>query len=106
MVSMPGFFHGEDHAFEGKRLAEEGRVYLLKDGELRTKRLDELSPSDAPHPTAGLEANEARAGEHSTTEDDALVTEMPGGATLSHHEDASRHLRERWRGLKGAWEHP
>jgi hypothetical protein len=29
MVSMLGFFHGEDHALQDKRLAQEGRVYLL-----------------------------------------------------------------------------
>jgi hypothetical protein len=29
MVSMLGFFHGEEQALADKRLAEEGRVYLL-----------------------------------------------------------------------------
>ena len=47
MVSMLGFFHGEKQALEDKRLAEAGRVYLLKDGKLLTNPmcgfLDELS---------------------------------------------------------------
>ena len=47
MVSMLGFFHGEEHALQDKRLAEEGHVYLLKGGRLLTKRIDELNPPDA-----------------------------------------------------------
>jgi hypothetical protein len=105
MVSMLSFFHGEEQALEDKRLAEEGRVYLLKGGRLRTKRIDELDPSDAPYLMAELEANEAMAGEHSTAEGEVTVTEMPGGATFTHphYEDATRHLRERWSKLKRAW---
>ena len=106
MVSMLAFFHGEEHAREDRRLAEGGRIYLLKGGKLTTKRIDELRPSDAPHMMAELEATQAMAEEHSVTEDRATVTVMPGGATFTHphYEDATAHLRERWRGLKGTWD--
>ena len=106
MVSMLGFFHGEEQALEDKRLAEEGRVYLLKGGKLLTKRIDELDPSAAPYLMAELEANEAMAQEHSAAEGEATVTQMPGGTTFTHphYEDATKHLRERWRKLKETWE--
>ena len=106
MVSMLGFFHGEEQALEDKRLAEEGRVYLLKGGRRLTKPIGELVPSDAPHLMAELEANEAMVEEHSVSEGEATVTQMPGGATFTHphYEDATHHLRERWRELKGRWQ--
>jgi hypothetical protein len=106
MVSMLGFFHGEEQALEDKRLAEEGRVYLLKGGRRLTKPIDELDPSDAPYLMAELEANEAMAQEHSVAEGEATVTQMPGGATFTHphYEDATHHLRERWHELKGKWQ--
>ena len=106
MVSMLGFFHGKEQALEDKRLAEEGRVYLLKGGKLLTKRIDELDPSAAPYLMAELEANEAMAQEHSAAEGEATVTQMPGGTTFTHphYEDATKHLRERWRKLKETWE--
>ncbi len=106
MVSMLGFFHGEERALEDKRLAEEGRVYLLKDGKLLTKRIDDLGPSDAPFLMAELEANQAMAEEHSVADGEHTVTEMPGGATFTHphYDDATRDLRERWRNLKEVWE--
>ncbi len=106
MVSMLGFFHGEEQALEDKRLAEEGRVYLLKGGSRLTKPIDELDPSEAPYLMAELEANEAMAQEHSVAEGEATVTQMPGGATFTHphYEDATHHLRERWRELKGRWQ--
>lgn len=104
-ISMLTFFHGEEHAFEDKRLAEEGYVYLLKDGRLRTKRVDDLRPEDAPYLMAELEATQALAGEHSTVEDQVTVTEIPGGATLTypHYEDASSSLRKRWSELRATW---
>ena len=106
MVSMLGFFHGEEQALEDKRLADEGRVYLLKDGKLLTKRIDALSPSDAPYLMAELEANQAMAEEHSAAAGEQTVTEMPGGATFTHphYDDATKDLRERWRNLKEMWE--
>jgi hypothetical protein len=106
MVSMLGFFHGEEQALEDKHLAEEGRVYLLKDGKLLTKRIDDLRPSDAPYLMAELERNQAMAEEHSAADGEVTVTEIPGGATFTHphYEDATKHLRERWRELNGAWE--
>jgi hypothetical protein len=107
MVSMLGFFHGEDHALQDKRLAQEGRVYLLKGGKLLTKRIDELDLSDAPFLMAELEANEAMVEEHSVAEGDITMTQVPGGGatfTHPHYEDATRHLRERWRELKGRWQ--
>ena len=105
MVSMLGLFHGEEHALEDKRLAEMGHVYMLEGGRLRTKPIDELAPSDAPHLMAELEANQAMAEEHSFAEGGATVTRMPGGATFVHppYEDATGHLRERWREPKGRW---
>jgi hypothetical protein len=65
-----------------------------------------LQPSDAPYLMAELEANEAMAEEHSVVEGEATVTQMPGGATFTHphYEDATKHLRERWRELKETWE--
>lgn len=106
MVSMLGFFHGEERALQDKRLAEEGRVYLLKGGKLLTKHIDELDPSDAPYLMAELEANQAMAEEHSAAVGEETVTELPGGATLTHphYEDATKHLRNRWRELKQTWE--
>ncbi len=106
MVSMLSFFHGEEQALEDKRLAERGYVYLLDGGKLRTKHIDRLGPSDAPHLMAELEANQAMAEEHSAAEGEATVTEVPGGATFTHphYEDATKHLRERWRKLKEGWE--
>ena len=106
MVSMLGFFHGEKRALEDKRLAEEGRVYLLKGGKLLTKRIDDLKPSDAPYLMAELEANEAMVEEHSVAEGDITTTQVPGrGAfTHPHYEDATHDLRERWRELKGTWQ--
>lgn len=106
MVSMLGFFHGEEQALQDKRLAEGGYVYLLERGKLRTKHIDQLDPSDAPYLMAELEANQAMAEEHSAAEGEATVTQMPGGATFTHphYDDATKHLRERWRNLKEAWE--
>ena len=106
MVSMLGFFHGQEQALEDKRLAEEGRVYLLKGGRRMTKPIDELNPSDAPYLMAELEANEAMAQEHSVAEGEATVTQMPGGTTFTHphYEDATHHLRERWHELKERWQ--
>ena len=106
MVSMLSFFHGEEQALEDKRLAEGGYVYLLVRGKLRIKHIDKLNPSDAPYLMAELEANQAMAEEHSVTEDRVTVTVMPGGATFTHphYEDATRHLRERWRKLQGEWD--
>ena len=100
MVSMLALFHGEEHARENRRLAEGGWIYLLrglKGGKLTTKRIDDLRPSDAPYMMAE---------EHSVTEDRVTVTVMPGGSTFTHphYEDATGHLRERWRGLKGKWD--
>jgi hypothetical protein len=105
MVSMLGFFHGEAQALEDKRLAEEGCVYLLKDGKLLTKHIDDLSPSDAPYLMAELERNQAMAEEHSAADGEETVTEIPGGATFTHphYEDTTKHLRERWRNLKETW---
>ena len=106
MVSMLGFFHGEKQALEDKRLAEEGRVYLLKGGKLLTKRIDDLNPSDAPYLMAELEANEAMVEEHSVAKGDMTVTEIPGGGTFTHphYEDATLHLRKRWGELRGTWQ--
>jgi hypothetical protein len=106
MVSMLGFFHGEQQALRDKRLAERGYVYLLERGELRTKHLDQLKPSDAPYLMAELEANQAMAEEHSAAAGEQTVTEMPGGATFTHphYDDATKDLRERWRNLKEMWE--
>lgn len=105
MVSMLGFFHGEQHALEDKRLAERGYVYLLKRGKFSAKHIDQLVPSDAPYLMAELEANQAMAEEHSVVEQEATVTQMPGGATFTHphYEDATRHLRNQWHSLKAAW---
>ncbi|MEJ7815211.1 MAG: hypothetical protein WKF53_08540 [Rubrobacter sp.] len=105
MVSMLAFFHSEEHARQDKRLAELGHVYLLKDGKLTTRRIGELHPSDAPHMMAELEATQAMGEEHSVTEDRVTVTVMPGGATFTHphYEDATGHLRTRWRELKATW---
>ena len=106
MVLMLGFFHGEEHALQDERLAQEGCVYLLKGGKLLTKRIDELDPSDAQYLMAELEANEAMVEEHSVAEGDITRTEVPGGATFTHphYEDATHHLRERWHELKGRWQ--
>ena len=105
MVSMLGFFHGEEQALTDKRLAEEGHVYLLKGGRRLTKRIDELDPSDAPYLMAELEANKAMAEEHSSANGEETVTQLPGGATFTHphYEDATKHLRDRWRNLKETW---
>jgi hypothetical protein len=105
MVSMLGFFHGQERALEDKRLAESGYVYLLVRGKLRTKHIDQLDPSDAPYLMAELEANQAMAEEHSAADGEQTVTEFPGGATFAHphYEDATKHLRERWRNLKETW---
>jgi hypothetical protein len=43
MVSMLGFFHGEEQALEDKNLAERGYVYLLVRGKLRIKHIDQPS---------------------------------------------------------------
>ncbi len=105
MVSMLGFFHGEEKALEDKRLAEGGYVYLLDKGKLRTKHIDRLDPSDAPYLMAELEANQAMVEEHSAAEGGETVTEIPGGASFTHphYEDATEHLRDRWRNLKETW---
>lgn len=106
MVSLLGIFRGSEHALKDKRLAEEGYVYLLKDGELHAKRFAELNPADAPYLMAEIEAGQALAGEHSTVEGDVTVTEVPGGGTFTHphYEDASGHLRERWERLRSTWD--
>src|SRR4051812_5490332 len=106
MVSMLGFFHGEEQALEDKRLAERGYVYLLVRGKLRIKHIERLNPSDAPYLMAELEANQAMVEEHSAAEGEETVTQLPGGATFTHphYEDATRHLRERWRKLQDEWD--
>ncbi len=105
MVSMLGFFHGENQALEDKRLAERGYVYLLDRGRLRTKHIDQLNSSDVPYLMAELEANQAMAEEHSAADGEQTITEFPGGATFTHphYEDATKHLREQWRNLKETW---
>ncbi|QYJ16051.1 hypothetical protein Rxycam_01882 [Rubrobacter xylanophilus DSM 9941] len=105
MVSLLGVFHGEEHARRDRELAEKGYVYLLRRGRLYVKRIDELEPPDAPELMAELEASEALAEEHSSVEGEVTVTEFPGGPTFTHphYEDATRHLRERWRRLRGDW---
>ena len=72
---------------------------------LGPKHIDQLNPSDAPYLMAELEANQAMAEEHSFAEGGATVTRMPGGKTFvhPHYEDATGHLRERWRELRGTW---
>jgi hypothetical protein len=106
MVSMLGFFHGEEQALEDKRLAEGGYVYLLEKDKLRTKRIDRLDPSDAPYLMAELEANQAMAEEHSAADGEETMTHIPGGASFTHphYEDATKHLRDMWRNLKETWE--
>jgi hypothetical protein len=54
---------------------------------------------------AELEANQAMVEEHSAADGEQTVTEIPGGASFTHphYEDATEHLRDRWRGLKGTW---
>ena len=106
MVSLLGIFRGSEHALEDKRLAEKGYVYLLKEGRLRAKPIDELRPPDAPHLMAEIEATQALAGEHSSVEGEVTVTRVPGGATFTHphYEDASGHLRERWERLRKTWD--
>ncbi len=106
VVSMLGFFHGEEKALEDKRLAEGGYVYLLEKDKLRTKRIDRLDPSDAPYLMAELEANQAMAEEHSAADGEETMTHIPGGASFTHphYKDATKHLRDMWRNLKETWE--
>ncbi len=106
MVSLLGIFRGSEHALKDRCLAEKGYVYLLKDGRLHAKRIDELRPPDAPYLMAEIEAGQALAGEHSTVEGEVTVTRVPGGATFTHphYEDASGHLRERWGRLRKTWD--
>jgi hypothetical protein len=106
MVSMLGFFHGEEQASQDRRLAEAGYVYLLKASKLRVKRIDDVSPHDAPYLMAELEANQVMAEEHSTVRGDETVTEVPAGGVFSHphYEDATLLLRRQWHELESTWD--
>ena len=95
---------GRTQVLEDKRLAEGGFVYLFKDGERRTKRVDELSPADAPAVLAEMERTAAVSGEYVESDGAVYVIEYGGRKLVTPDPgDPSAPLRARWPELKGGW---
>ncbi len=95
---------GRAQVFEDKRLAEGGFVYLFEEGKPRTKRVDELSPTDAPAVLAEMERTAAVSGEYVESDGAVYVIEYGGRKLVtSDPGDPSAPLRARWRELKGGW---
>ena len=98
---------GRSQVLEDKRLAEEGFVYLFEEGKPRTKRVDELSPLDAPAVLAEMERTAAMSGEYVESDGAVYVLEYGGRKLVtSDPGDPSAPLRTRWRELKGGWPRP
>lgn len=95
---------GRTQVLEDKRLAEGGFVYLFGEGERRTRRVDELSPADAPAVLAEMERTAAVSGEYVESDGAVYVIEYGGRKLVTPDPgDPSAPLRARWRDLKGGW---
>ena len=95
---------GRTQVLEDKRLAEGGFVYLFEEGERRIRRVDELSPADAPAVLAEMERTAAVSGEYVESDGAVYVIEYGGRKLVTPDPgDPSAPLRARWRGLKGGW---
>lgn len=95
---------GRAQVLEDKRLAEDGFVYLFEEGKRRTRRVDELSPADAPAVLAEMERTAAVSGEYVESDGSVYVIEYGGRKLVTPDPgDPSAPLRARWRELKGGW---
>ena len=94
---------GRTQVLEDKRLAEGGFVYLFEEGERRIRRVDELSPADAPAVLAEMERTAAVSGEYVESDGAVYVIEYGGKLVTPDPGDPSAPLRARWRQLKGGW---
>ena len=95
---------GRTQVLEDKRLAEGGFVYLFEEGERRIRRVDELSPADAPAVLAEMERTAAVSGEYVESDGAVYVIEYGGRKLVTPDPgDPSAPLRARWRQLKGGW---
>lgn len=98
---------GREQVLEDKRLAEDGFVYLFEDGQRRMKRVDELSPADAPAVLAEMERTAAVSGEYVESDGAVYVIEYGGRKLVTPDPgDPSAPLRARWRELKEGWPRP
>ena len=95
---------GRAQVLEDKRLAEDGFVYLFEEGNVCTKHVDELSPTDAPAVLAEMERTAAVSGEYVESDGAVYVIEYGGRKLVTPDPgDPSAHLRARWRKLKRGW---
>ena len=85
-------------------LAEEGFVYLSKEGEQRLKHIDELTYLDVPAILAEMEKVAAVSGEYVESDGAVYVIEYGGRKLITADPgDPSAPLRARWRELKDRW---
>lgn len=95
---------GKARVLRDQRLAEEGFVYLSKEGEQRLKHIDELTYLDVPDILAEMEKVAAVSGEYVESDGAVYVIEYGGRKLITADPgDPSAPLRARWRELKGGW---
>ncbi len=95
---------GRARVLRDQRLAEEGFVYLSKEGEQRLKHIDELTYLDVPAILAEMEKVAAVSGEYVESDGAVYVIEYGGRKLITADPgDPSAPLRARWRELKDGW---
>jgi hypothetical protein len=95
---------GRAQVLRDQRLAEEGFVYLSKEGKQRLKHIDELTYLDVPAILAEMEKTTAVSDEYVETDGALYVIEYGGRKLITVDPgDPSAPLRARWRELKGEW---
>ena len=95
---------GRARVLRDQRLAEEGFVYLSKEGEQHLKHIDELTCLDVPAILAEMEKVAAVSGEYVESDGAVYVIEYGGRKLITADPgDPSAPLRARWRELKDGW---
>jgi hypothetical protein len=95
---------GRAQVLRDQRLAEEGFVYLSKEGKQRLKHIDELTYLDVPAILAEMEKTTAVSDEYVESDGAVYVIEYGGRKLITVDPgDPSAPLRTRWRELKGEW---
>jgi hypothetical protein len=95
---------GRAEALKDKHLAEEGFVYLAKEGKKYLRCIGELTPLDVPAVMAEMESAAAVGGEYMENDGTVSVIEYGGRKLVTPDPgDPSAPLRARWRDLKVEW---
>ena len=95
---------GRVRVLRDQRLAEEGFVYLSKEGAQHLKHVDELTYLDVPDILAEMEKVAAVSGEYVESDGAVYVIEYGGRKLITADPgDPSAPLRARWRDLKCEW---